>query len=94
LTYSSVQIADAAFSLRCNETARRPTGGSNLNRRKAVGRARDARRLPADAGYRDHNAPPDYTSMQKRRLTAQVEREMRRGSTIEPSCPNAQWELD
>jgi IS5 family transposase len=46
-------------------------------------------RLHADAGYRGHNAPPDYqfkvyTSKQKRRLTPQIEREMRRRSTIEP----------
>jgi IS5 family transposase len=46
-------------------------------------------RLHADAGYRGHNAPPDYrfkvyTSKQKRRLTPQIEREMRRRSAIEP----------
>jgi IS5 family transposase len=46
-------------------------------------------RLHADAGYRGHNAPPDYkfkvyTSNQKRRLTPQIEREMRRRSAIEP----------
>jgi hypothetical protein len=40
-------------------------------------------RLFADAGYRGHNAPPDYkfrvyTSGQKRRLTPQIKRELRR----------------
>jgi IS5 family transposase len=46
-------------------------------------------RLHADAGYRGHNAPPDYwskvyISKQKRRLTPRIEREMRRRSAIEP----------
>jgi IS5 family transposase len=46
-------------------------------------------RLHADAGYRGHNAPPDYrfkiyTSKQKRRVTPQIKREMRRRSAIEP----------
>ena len=46
-------------------------------------------RLHADAGYRGHNAPPDYqfsvyTSRQKRRLTPQIKREMRRRAAIEP----------
>jgi len=46
-------------------------------------------RLHVDLGYRGHNAPPDYkfkvyTSKQKRRLTPQIEREMRRRSAIEP----------
>ena len=46
-------------------------------------------RLHADAGYRVHNAPPDYkskiyTSKQKRRVTPQIKREMRRRSAIEP----------
>jgi IS5 family transposase len=46
-------------------------------------------RLHADAGYRGHNAPLDYkfkifTSRQKRRLTPQIKREMRRRSAIEP----------
>jgi IS5 family transposase len=45
-------------------------------------------RLPADAGYRSHNAPTDYkfrvyTSGQKRRLTPQLKRELRRPATIE-----------
>src|SRR5260370_36932348 len=40
-------------------------------------------RLHADAGYRGHNAPPEYkfkiyTSRQKRRVTPQIKREMRR----------------
>jgi IS5 family transposase len=46
-------------------------------------------RLHADAGYRGHNAPPDYkfkiyTSRQKRRVTPQIKREMRRRSAVEP----------
>jgi hypothetical protein len=46
------------------------------------------KRLHADAGYRGQNAPSDcrfkvYTSKQKRRLTPQIEREMRRRSAIE-----------
>src|SRR6185436_1237496 len=46
-------------------------------------------RLIADAGYRGHNAPPDhkfriFTSGQKRRLSPQIKREMRRRSAVEP----------
>ena len=46
-------------------------------------------RLHADAGYRGHNAPPDYrfkvyTSKQKRRVTPQIKREMKRRSAVEP----------
>src|SRR5271157_1985863 len=46
-------------------------------------------RLLADAGYRGHNAPTDYkfrvyTSGQKRRLTPQIKRELRRRAAIEP----------
>jgi len=46
-------------------------------------------RLHADAGYRGHNAPPDYkfkiyTSRQKRRVTPAIKREMRRRSAVEP----------
>jgi transposase, IS5 family len=46
-------------------------------------------RLHADAGYRGHNAPPDYkfkvyTSKQKRGVTPQIQREMRRRAAIEP----------
>ena len=46
-------------------------------------------RLLADAGYRGHNAPIDYkfrvyTSGQKRRLTPQIKRELRRRAAIEP----------
>jgi IS5 family transposase len=46
-------------------------------------------RLIADARYRGHNAPPDYklrvfTSGQKRRVTPQIKREMRRRSAVEP----------
>src|SRR5580692_6222593 len=46
-------------------------------------------RLLVDAGYRGHNAPTDYkfrvyTSGQKRRLTPQIKRELRRRAAIEP----------
>ena len=46
-------------------------------------------RLHTDAGYRGHNAPPEYkfkvyTAKQKRRITPQIKREMRRRSAIEP----------
>jgi IS5 family transposase len=46
-------------------------------------------RLHADAGYRGHNAPPEYkfkiyTSRQKRRVTPLIKREMRRRSAVEP----------
>src|SRR6202158_1662238 len=46
-------------------------------------------RLHADAGYRGHNAPPEYkfkiyTSKQKRRVTPQIKREMRRRSAVAP----------
>jgi transposase, IS5 family len=47
------------------------------------------RRILADAGYRGHNAPPDYrfkvyTSGQKRRMTDQIKRELRRRAAVEP----------
>jgi IS5 family transposase len=46
-------------------------------------------RMIADAGYRGHNAPPDrklrvFTAGQKRRLTPQIKREMKRRSAVEP----------
>jgi len=46
-------------------------------------------RIVADAGYRGHNAPPDYkfrvyTAGQKRRVTPQIKRELRRRAAIEP----------
>ena len=46
-------------------------------------------RMIADAGYRGHNAPHDYkfrvfTSGQKRRVTPQIKREMKRRSAVEP----------
>jgi IS5 family transposase len=49
-------------------------------------------RLLAGAGYRGHNAPTDYkfskfrvyASGQKRRLTPQIKRELRRRAAIEP----------
>ena len=46
-------------------------------------------RVLLDKGYRGHNAPPDYkfrvfTSGQKRRVTPQIKREMRRRSAVEP----------
>jgi IS5 family transposase len=46
-------------------------------------------RLIADAGYRGHNASPDYkfrifTAGQKRRMTPPIKRQMRRRSAVEP----------
>jgi len=46
-------------------------------------------RVLLDKGYRGHNAPPDYrfrvfTSGQKRRMTPQIKRELRRRSAVEP----------
>ena len=46
-------------------------------------------RAITDAGYRGHNAPPDYkfkvyTAGQKRRVTPQIKREMKRRSAVEP----------
>src|SRR6266705_2045722 len=46
-------------------------------------------RLQTDAGYRGNNAPPDYkfkiyTSKQKRRVTPQIKREMKRRAAVEP----------
>jgi transposase, IS5 family len=46
-------------------------------------------RIHADAGYRGHNAPPEYkfkvyTSKQKRGVTPQIQREMRRRAAVEP----------
>ena len=46
-------------------------------------------RVLADAGYRGHNAPPDYrfrvfTQGQKRRVTPAIKRELRRRAAVEP----------
>lgn len=46
-------------------------------------------RLHTDAGYRGHNAPPEYkfkiyTAKQKRRVTPAIKREMKRRSAVEP----------
>ena len=46
-------------------------------------------RILAGAGYRGHNAPPEYkfkvyTAGQKRRVTPQIKREMRRCAAVEP----------
>jgi hypothetical protein len=46
-------------------------------------------RIFTDAGYRGHKAPPDYrfriyTAGQKRRMTEQIKRQMRRRSAVEP----------
>jgi len=46
-------------------------------------------RILADKGYRGHNAPPDYKfrvflSEQKRGVTPQIKRELRRRSAVEP----------
>jgi IS5 family transposase len=46
-------------------------------------------RMLLDKGYRGHNAPPEYKfrvfiSGQKRRVTPQIKRELRRRSAVEP----------
>lgn len=46
-------------------------------------------RILADAGYRGHNAPPGhrfavFTTGQKRRMTPQIKRELRRRAAVEP----------
>jgi len=46
-------------------------------------------RIIADADYRGHNAPPPYdmrvyTAGQKRRMTDEIRRKMRRRSAVEP----------
>ena len=46
-------------------------------------------RILADKGYRGHNAPPDYKfrvflSGQKRGVTPQIKRELRRRAAVEP----------
>jgi transposase, IS5 family len=46
-------------------------------------------RAHTDAGYRGHNAPPEYkfkvyTAKQKRGVTPQIQREMRRRAAVEP----------
>ena len=46
-------------------------------------------RIFADAGYRGHNAPPEYkfkvfTAGQRRRVTPQIKRQMRRRAAVEP----------
>jgi transposase, IS5 family len=46
-------------------------------------------RILVDKGYRGHNAPPDYrfrvfTSGQKRHMTPNIKRELRRRSAVEP----------
>ena len=47
------------------------------------------KRIVADRGYRGHNAPPEHSfrvfiSGQKRRVTEQIKRELRRRSAVEP----------
>jgi transposase, IS5 family len=47
-------------------------------------------RILADAGYRGHNAPPEYrfkvyTAGQKRRMTEHIRRQLRRRSAAEPA---------
>jgi transposase, IS5 family len=54
-------------------------------------------RIVADRGYRGHNAPPDhrfkvYISGQKRRVTEQIKRELRRRSAVEPVIGHAKSE--
>lgn len=54
-------------------------------------------RILCDAGYKGHNAPPQYrfkvyTAGQKRRMTDTIKREMRRRSAIEPVIGHAKGE--
>lgn len=47
------------------------------------------KRVVADAGYRGHNAPPEYkfrvfTQGQKRRVTPQIKKELKRRAAVEP----------
>jgi transposase, IS5 family len=54
-------------------------------------------RIVADRGYRGHNAPPDhrfkvYICGQKRRVTEQIKRELRRRSAVEPVIGHAKGE--
>ena len=54
-------------------------------------------RIHADAGYRGHNAPPNYrfkvyTSKQKRGVTPQIQREMRRRAAVEPVIGHIKYE--
>src|SRR6202011_6267994 len=54
-------------------------------------------RIVGDRGYRGHNAPPDhrfkvYISGQKRRVTEQIKRELRRRSAVEPVIGHAKGE--
>ena len=57
---------------------------------QAPGRVTSEQGAPVPfAGYRGHNAPPDYkfrvfTAGQKRRVTPQIKREFRRRAAIEP----------
>jgi IS5 family transposase len=56
-------------------------------------------RAIADAGYRGHNAPlaykfKVYTAGQRRRVTPQIKREMKRRAAVEPvaiSKPSVAW---
>lgn len=55
-------------------------------------------RAIADAGYRGHNAPPDYkfrvfTAGQKRRVTPQIKRDFRRRATIEPAIGHSRLSI-
>jgi hypothetical protein len=63
-------------------------GTKLATRNEMSGLVNEIERIHVDAGYRGPNAPPEdrfkvYTSKQKRRLTPQIEREMRRRSAIE-----------
>jgi transposase, IS5 family len=54
-------------------------------------------RLVVDRGYRGHNAPPDlrfkvYLSGQKRNVTKQIKRDLRRRSAVEPVIGHAKSE--
>lgn len=76
----------------CEGAARQPYDGHTL---KTVIPDMEAligdviERMLLDKGYRGHNAPPEYKfrvfiSRQKRRVTPQIKRELRRRSAVEP----------
>ena len=67
----------------------RPLRGGQFGRYAEQLLGNKIERVHTDAGYRGHNAPPDYkfkvyTSKQKRGVTPQIQREMRRRSAVEP----------
>ena len=65
------------------------SGGAHQGAWRSIWFGPRVERLYTGAGYRGHNAPPEYkfkvyTAKQKRRVTPHIKREMRRRSAIEP----------